>query len=98
MFQYILLRHFGVSIFEILECTNDGSKASGELLIMTYRVRPFSSTVKRSIVSISCLKDGKVTTTSNPGISMEKRVLGLYLCECDDGQTPAEIMLAQGGT
>ena len=96
--QYILLRHFGVSIFEIFECTTDGSKASGELLIRTYRVTPFPSTVKRSFVSVSCLKDGKATTTSSPVIPMEKRVRGLYLCERDDGQTPAEIMLLQGGT
>lgn len=29
---------------------------------------------------------------------MKIGVLGLYLCECDDGQMPVEIKLVQGGT
>ena len=97
MFRFVPLRYIGVSIFEMLECANDGSKAPGRLHIETYRV---------GILSFSCqkkyrfyqLSQGSGSDDEKPGISMEIGVLGLYLCECDDGQTPAEIKVAQGGT
>ena len=95
MFRFVLLRHSGVSIFESFQCTIDGSKAPGERHIETYCVRPFPCTVQSSIVSISCFRDNKAATRRR---SMEIRVLGLYLCECDDGQMPVEFKRVQGGT
>ncbi|KAL8785455.1 MAG: hypothetical protein Q9195_008632 [Heterodermia aff. obscurata] len=66
------------------EMLKDGSKAPDASLLLS-----------RSIVSISGATDNKMAKTKSPRTPMEIRVLSLYVPECDDGPTPAEIKVVQ---